>query len=97
MLYQVIDPCTWEAGRALKNDFTKGEPLGGKGLNTAFTTQTGKFVSIIITIIIYSGYPLHRSVFQWGPANIMYNTVTIQYNAIRYAIRLVSFNAVFYS
>ena len=33
-------------------------------------------------IIIYSGYPLYRSVFQWGPAKIMYNTVTIQYNTI---------------
>ena len=27
---------------------------------------------------------MHQSVFQWGPAKIMYNTVTIQYNAIRY-------------
>ena len=55
-------------------------------------------VCFTLIIIIYSGYPLHRSVFQWGPAKIMYNTVTIQYNAIRlYAIRLVSFNAVFYS
>ena len=35
-------------------------------------------------IIIYSGYPPHRSVFQWGPAKIMYNTVTIQYNTMRY-------------
>ena len=35
-------------------------------------------------IIIYSGYPLHRSVFQWGPAKIMYNAVTILYDAIQY-------------
>ena len=35
-----------------------------------------------LIIIIYSGYPLHRSVFQWSPAKIMYNTVTIQYNAM---------------
>ena len=28
-----------------------------------------------LIIIIYSGYPLHRSVFQWGPAEIMYNTM----------------------
>ena len=40
----------------------------------------------------YSGYPLHRSVFQWGPAEIMYNTV--RYNTMQCAIRLVSFNAV---
>ena len=52
------------------------------------------YLTITITIIIiYSGYPLHRSVFQWGPAKIMYNTVTIQYNTMQ----LVSFNAVFYS
>ena len=38
----------------------------------------------LIIIIIYSGYPLHRSVFQWGPAKFMYNTVTIQYNTIQY-------------
>ena len=38
-------------------------------------------------IIINSGYPLHRSVFQWGPAKIMYNTVTIQYDKIRNNIR----------
>ena len=38
----------------------------------------------LIIIIIYSRYPLHRSVFQWGPAKFMHNTVTIQYNAIRY-------------
>ena len=37
-----------------------------------------------LIIIIYSGYPLHRSVFQWAPAKIMYKTVTIQYNTIRY-------------
>ena len=44
----------------------------------------------VIIIIIYSGYPLHRSAFQWGPAEIMYNTMrynTIQYNAIRYDTR----------
>ena len=42
------------------------------------------FVFLIIIIIIYSGYPLHRSVFQWGPAKIMYNTVTIRYDTMRY-------------
>ena len=36
---------------------------------------------IIIIIIIYLGYPLHRSVFQGGPV------YTIQYNAIRYDTR----------
>ena len=40
-----------------------------------------------IIIIIYSGYSVNRSVFQWGPAKFMHNTVTIQYNAIRYMIR----------
>ena len=55
-------------------------------------------VCFTLIIIIYSGYPLHRSVFQWGPAKFMHNTVTIQYNTMRYdTIRLVSFNAVFYS
>ena len=39
-------------------------------------------------IIIYSGYPPHRSVFKWAPAKIMYNTVTIQCDTIRcYTIR----------
>ena len=40
-----------------------------------------------IIIIVYSGYPLHRSVFQWGPAKIMYNTVTIHCDTIRYDTR----------
>ena len=39
-------------------------------------------VCFTLIIIIYSGYPLHRSVFQWGPAKIMYNTVTIQCDTI---------------
>ena len=45
---------------------------------------------IIIIIIIYSGYPLHRSVFQWGPAKIMYNTVTIQCDTISFFQCIVS-------
>ena len=38
----------------------------------------------VIIIIIYSGYPLLRSVFQWGPGKIMYNTVTIRYDTIEW-------------
>ena len=66
------------------------EVLPKNKLSTIFRLHEVLPKNLSTIIIIYSGYPLHRSVFQWGPAKIMYNTVTIQYNAIRYDTREAS-------